>query len=336
MVLDYDTTSNTSQSANPQRDESRLYQEYLALKEGAGLVALEGGVLSVGGRDRVGWLQKLTTVNIEALPEGSGAYGLLLNGTAHVIADFVVLALAESFILYTGKNATDKLEAQLRRSVFRDKVTIDRLEQILLLSLQGPHSRRVLDRAFNGLPSLEPFHFARTEDILVIRNARAGAEGYDLLVPRARLDEIQQACIQNGAHTVSAAALNVARIEAGVAWYGEDFDETMLAPEARLDSFLAENKGCYPGQEVIARIHNRGHVNRLLVQLVVEGETVPQRGDLIFDGDREVGWITSSTWSFLHKRPIALGYIRRELAEKGAHVQVQRESDQIAAQVLAI
>ncbi len=319
-------------------NDSDLTRDYSILNEGAGLVLFDAdGVLSIRGRDCVAWLHKLVTVDIKALAEGSGAYGLLLNGSAHVLADFVVLREPESFLLYTSARAKERLASQLHGSVFREHVTLERLDDTTcVLSIQGPLSRQIVDATFGPVPALEPFEFTRKGELLLVRNARAGVEGYDLIVPRAQLAETQTDLGRHGAHEISQDALNVARIEAGIAWYGEDFDETILAPEARLDRSIAENKGCYPGQEVIARIQNRGHVNRLLVQLVFEGQAIPLRGDLIVSGDREVGWITSATWSLARNAPLALGYLRREIAKKDEIVQVARDANRIQARVVEL
>jgi folate-binding protein YgfZ len=326
---------STNKTSVPASDLAGLLGEYSTLQEGAGLLSFDAdGITSVQGQDRVEWLHNLVTVNIKALKQGSGAYGLLLNGSAHVLADFVVLAQPESLLLYTSSRAKEKLYAGLRRSVFREHVKIEQLESFRLLSVQGPRSRQVLDAALGPLPDLEPFQFNHKGELLIVRNARAGGEGYDLIAPPAQLAATRDALVQQGARDISQDALNVARIESGIAWYGEDFDETMLAPEARLDPFLAENKGCYPGQEVIARIHNRGHVNRLLVQLLFEGQTVPRRGDLVFSGDRDVGWITSPTWSFARNAPFALGYVRREQAETGTGIQVAHDGDRLQARIV--
>ncbi len=320
----------------PMQVASGLYDDYSTLKNSAGLLSFEGdGIATIDGPDSVAWLHKMVTVDIQALQPGRGAYGLLLNGTAHVLGDFIVLAQTGSFLIYTSERAKEKLFSNLRRSVFREKVTLARLDDRLsVLSVQGPLARQVLDKTFASLPPLEPFQCARDGESLVIRNPRAGSDGFDLLIPRANVQAIHTALSGQGVRSISPDSLNVARIEAGIAWYGVDFDETMLAPEARLDPHIAQNKGCYPGQEVIARIHNRGHVNRLLVQFKANGETVPERGDLIFSEEREVGWITSSAWSFEQKAPIALGYIRRELAEKGKLVHIVRGADSLAAQVV--
>ncbi len=312
-----------------------LYQDYQALRDDAGLVSLQDhGVFSVAGPDRVEWLHNLTTVDVRALMQGSGAYGLVLNGSAHVIADFHILTVPESFLLYTNKHASDKLYARLRRSIFRERVAVARDHEHTVLSLQGSRSRQILEQALRRLLNLEPFQHIISDSVFCVRNPRTDRDGYDLLVPHGQLQSTVDLLTRHGARLVSPDALNMARIEAGVPWFGDDFDETMLALEARLDAAIAENKGCYPGQEVIARIHNRGHVNRLLVQLLCNGDVVPRRGDPIFSGDNEVGWITSPSWSYAHDRPLALGYTRRPWSEKGTDVQIARDPIRIQAQVI--
>lgn len=305
------------------------------LTDGAGLFSFdEPVILSIQGRDRAAWLQSLVTVNIKNLEEGKGAYGLLLNGSAHVLADYVVLPERQSFWLYSSGRAKDKLYPLLRRSVFREHVTLEQSDNMRLLSIQGLRARQVMQAALGPLPELEPFQFIRRDELLIIRNARTRAEGFDFIAPYGQVAEVRAALVQHGAREVSRDALDVARIETGIAWYGDDFDETTLAPEARLDRFVADNKGCFPGQEVIARIHNRGHVNRLLAQLLFQGQTVPRRSDLVFSGDREIGWITSPTWSFAHNAPLALGYLRREMAAEGTPVLVASSGKRLQAQVV--
>lgn len=312
------------------RDYGDARAEYRALRASAGIIDLSNfGVLRVEGRDRVTWLHKLITSNVEGLSAGTGTYALLLNATGHVVADFVLLLYNDAVLLYTSWDAKEKLFANLRRAIFRDKVSLsDASNDFTVLSLQGPRSNDVIAKISETLPVGTPFTFVGCKsdgiEFTLVRNSRIGSDGLDLLVPRAHAAALWDALIERGARPVGFDALNVARVEAGIPWFGDDFDETTLAPEARLEKFIAEDKGCYTGQEVIARIKNRGHVNRLLAQLQVEGQVVPERGDKIYSDSREVGWITSAVWSFEHNVPHAFGYLRRELAQDGTHVQIAR------------
>ncbi|MDE3088538.1 MAG: aminomethyltransferase family protein [Chloroflexota bacterium] len=320
------------------RDYGDVRGEHAALSD-AGLIDLAHfGVLRVEGRDRVAWLHKLVTTNVEALEEGGGAYALLLDAKGHVAADFVVLRLADALLLYTSTGAKRKLFADLRRAIFREKVTLtDQSEAFAVLSLQGAMAQETLGQALGTYFSQGEFCFSAAKffdsELLIVNSPRAEYGGLDLIVARRHAEMLWGMLAAKGARPVGIDALNIARVEAGIAWYGDDFDETMLAPEARLDRFIAENKGCYTGQEVIARIKNRGHVNRWLVQIQVEGGVAPARGDLIFADDKESGWITSAVWSFANGAPLALGYLRREMAQDGTRVQIARGEMRLDATV---
>ncbi|MBI5304627.1 MAG: aminomethyl transferase family protein [Chloroflexi bacterium] len=321
------------------RDFGDVANDYAALRE-AGVAYLPPfGVLRVEGADRIAWLHKLVTPNVQAIAPGNGAYGLLLNAKGHIAADFVVLVLNDALLLYTSASAKTKLARDLQRAIFREKVTLtDVSDAYAVFTLQGANAPGALHQTLGGMFQLAPYQFFAMkffdQELIVVQNPRAGFGGYDLLVPREHAEIFYDLVTARTAAPIGFDALNVARIEAGVAWFGDDFDETMLAPEARLDAFIAENKGCYTGQEVIARIKNRGHVNRLLVRMQIEGETVPERGDLIFAEDKEIGWVTSAVWSFEREAPLAFGYTRREIAQDGARVQVARGEGRLNATVV--
>lgn len=308
------------------RDYGDVRAEYAALSEQAGLVDLANfGVLRVRGRDRIAWLHKLTTANVQSLAEGAGTYALLLNAKGHVVADFILSVRNEQdgVLLYTTRSAIENLIANLRRAIFREKVALeDSGESLAVLSVQGIKAVQAVAGLPGPLPALELFQSAETGKGLIVRHPRADGDGYDLLVPRERAVEVWDALVGQGIRPAGLDAMNIARIEAGVPWYADDFDETMLAPEARLERYIAENKGCYTGQEVIARIKNLGHVNRLLTRFQVQGEAVPDRGDRIFVEDREAGWVTSAVYSFARQAPLAFGYIRREFATAGTGVRI--------------
>jgi folate-binding protein YgfZ len=116
--------------------------------------------------------------------------------------------------------------------------------------------------------------------------------------------------------------LDAARVEAGVAWYGDDVDDTVILPETRLEHLVSYAKGCYIGQEVVARVKYRGHVNRALSGLVLDGDRIPERGAKVVAEGKEIGRVTSAVRSPALGRPIALAYVRREHLEPGSAVGV--------------
>jgi folate-binding protein YgfZ len=119
---------------------------------------------------------------------------------------------------------------------------------------------------------------------------------------------------------VGSKAFEIFRIESGLPLMRRDMDETNLPQEARLDAALSFQKGCYLGQEVMARIDAQGHVNRRLMALVAERDI--QAGDKVFKAEREIGKVTSATRSLLMGRPVAMGYVRREFATPGEQVEI--------------
>jgi aminomethyltransferase len=125
----------------------------------------------------------------------------------------------------------------------------------------------------------------------------------------------------------------VLRIEAGIPVYGRDVDDTVILPETRLDALVSYTKGCYIGQETVARVKYRGHVNRGLSGLILEGDRVPSRDDTITAEDKEVGRVTSAVRSIALGRPVALGYVRREHFEPGSAVSVKIGESLVPARV---
>src|SRR5205085_6534578 len=113
------------------------------------------------------------------------------------------------------------------------------------------------------------------------------------------------------------------RIEAGTPSFPRDMGPTVLLPEVPFADLVSHTKGCYIGQEVIVRIRDRGHVNRLLRGLVLEGDAVPEPGASVVASDAEIGKVTSAAWSFSLERPVALALLRRQHAEAGTAVTVR-------------
>jgi len=136
-----------------------------------------------------------------------------------------------------------------------------------------------------------------------------------------------------GALPVGAAAAEVLRVEAGIPVYGVDVDEGVILPETRLDAFWSYTKGCYIGQETVARVKYRGHINRGLSGLFLEGDRVPSHGDVIIAEEKEVGRVTSAVLSLALGTPVALGYVRREHFEPGSALSVRIGDTLVSARV---
>jgi folate-binding protein YgfZ len=170
-------------------------------------------------------------------------------------------------------------------------------------------------------------------DLYVVQQPRLRTTGFDLYVPAAALgmvfDQLVAAAKQAGGCACGWQALETARIEAGVPRFGQDMDETNLAPEAGVtDRAISYSKGCYIGQEVIARIRTYGQVTKELrgLRLADDLPSLPARGDKLFKDGKEVGYITSAVRSPRLNANIAIGYVRKETNAIGSQVQLQTKA----------
>jgi folate-binding protein YgfZ len=162
--------------------------------------------------------------------------------------------------------------------------------------------------------------------VTVIRASHTAEDGFDVIVDAAHGTRILQAFVNAGGVPVGNEAFEILRIEAGIGLYGQDMDETNVVSEANLDDAVSFTKGCYIGQEIIARIKYRGHVAKKLTGLLLNGKgTVAQGAKIKTVDDKEIGRITSSTFSPRLDRTIALAYVRHEHLAAGTNVLVDED-----------
>jgi len=188
------------------------------------------------------------------------------------------------------------------------------------LAVVGPEAEALVARVLGVGPpagaALRPFAAAGTTGWAMPQGLLL--PGVDLLLPVDALLPVFERLLEDGATPAGFAALEVLRIERGTPRFGADMDEKTIPLEANLQRALHYQKGCYIGQEVIARATFRGHVNRHLVGLRFEGELPAPRTEL-FSGERRVGWVTSAVRS-PRFGPIGLGYAHRDVAEPGTEL----------------
>ena len=321
-------------------------QEYQAVREKAGLIDLSFRVqVRMTGEDRVSFLQGMVSNDVKALHPGDGCAATLLTEQGRIVADLRVYALDTYFLLDVDARVKEKMIEALSHFIVADDVEMEDLsEQQVTLALQGPVASQVLAAA--GIPISLTKGFQHGEATLastsvrIIRASDTGEDGYEILAPSAQAELIWQTLLQAGAPLglcpVGLTALNTLRVEAGIPWYGLDMDEGRIVLEVGLEHALSFSKGCYLGQEVIERATARGHVNRKLMGLLVQGETLPASGDKLFHDSQEAGWVTSAVVSPRLGRPIALGYVRREYQAPGTQLRVDRQGTPVLAEVTAL
>jgi glycine cleavage system T protein len=320
--------------------------EYKAVRSTAGLMDhYHRGLLQLTGPDRLSFLQGMLSNDLRSIEAGEGQYAAVLNQQGKVLGDVRVLRSENSFYLDLWELIKDKIIDHLNRYLVADEVEIaDRTEEYGILSIQGPQSEALLRGLIGNaeLPSGPIQHVIVDVDsakVCVVGDSHTGETGFDLIVPKSDLKPISERLTETGkpfsAAWVGEEAQNTLRIEAGIPRYGVDFTEDNLLLEVGLEHAVSFTKGCYLGQEVVERIRSRGHVNKKLVGLLLEGQKA-EAGDRLIASGRDVGTITSSVVSPTLQRPIALGYVHREYWSPGTSLSVSRNGTQIRATITAL
>ncbi len=309
-------------------------EEYRAVRQAVGVSDLSHrGTVRVTGLHRQRFLQAMISNNVEALEPGQGCYATLLTNKGKLVADFVVYADADAYWIDIEPGLAPTLIQALDFFIIADDVTLsDVTAEWGLISVQGPDADELLMLTCGQeVPSLSRFSHTDCriagQEARLIARSHTGEDGYQLMAPMAALPALWEALWEHR-HTyelraVGYEALEVLRIEAGIPVFGRDMTEETIPIEANLTDAISYTKGCYVGQEVIARLDARGHVNRRLMGLRLEGDVLPQAGDVIASPDREVGWVTSAAFSPALQQPIAMGYIRREVNAPGTTLSVR-------------
>ena len=317
--------------------------EYQSVRTAAGLFDLSHrALLQFAGPDRVSFLQGMLSNDVRLLKMFDGQQATILTQQGRVIADVRVLCAMNSIYLDFWEPLKEKIVAHLNRYLVADEVEInDPNDQWMMLSLQGPRAQNILGGllANTELPARPDQHAMVQFDgvsVCVVRADRTGHNGFDLVAQNSCLQTFALRLEQLGASWVGARAQNALRIEAGMPRYGVDFNEENLLLEVGLDNSYSYTKGCYLGQEVVERIRSRGHVNRKLCGLLLDGSTPANAGDAIVTAGNEVGKITSSVASIALNRPIALGYIHRDFWSPGTALSIPREDGAIRATVTTL
>ncbi|MFA5593731.1 MAG: hypothetical protein WDA15_00460 [Trueperaceae bacterium] len=259
-----------------------------AAETGAVLARLPATALRAHGPDAATFLHGQLANDVTGLPVGGVNRSLSLNHRGHAMAEASVLRRAKDDLLLVVHDAGgDLVEESLRSHIIFDQVTLERLPAQALLTVQGPVAAELLGAA------PEAGSFAVTEvagaQVTVWPHRRSAAGGYDLLVAEADEAAVVAALTAAGAQVVPAASIDALRVRAGLPTAGGEGGEGVLPQEAALEGGLSYRKGCYLGQEIMARIEARGNLRRSLTRLELAALPQPGSERAITHGGRTVG-----------------------------------------------
>jgi folate-binding protein YgfZ len=321
-------------------------REYAALHDACGALRRdERARWTFVGSTGAETLGGLLTNDIEALTPGSGCYAAALTPKGRVVADVRVFRLDEDCLVDVASRASAGW-AELVRKYVNPRLTrfAEVTDSTGCVGAYGPRAAmtvaRLSDLDPNVLAAMPPYshvqHSIAGHAARVVRSPDFGVSGFDIIVDAPDADALFDALIGAGARAVGLAAADIVRVEAGRPEWGIDMDDTTMPQEANLEVLHAVSftKGCYTGQEVVARVHFRGHVNRVLRGLV-GSQPIPPRATLVSAEHTDVGDVRSSVVS-PRFGPVALAMVRREipageeiLVRDGEHEHAVRVVSQI-------
>lgn len=321
--------------------------EHQAVRNNVGILDLSHrGRLRLTGDDRLKYLNRIISNEVEKLKVGEGTYATILTNRGKIITDMKVLIFENSIGIDTNAETTESLFQELDKYIIADDVMLEDLtDETGLLSMQGPESAALVQAILGvDVSTLAEYQSVVHEinDLWIVcaRTNETGEVGYNLYMEAALMEWVWETALTNGhdfdAQPVGLTAFDSLRIEAGTPQYGAELDDSIIPLEAELEHAIDFEKGCYIGQEIVARMKYRGHPNRLLRGFEIDHNTPPEQGDRIFDGQKDIGWITSAVFSPTLRKTIALGYVRMAFTDSGSTVEVESAGDRVEAKVVQL
>jgi folate-binding protein YgfZ len=316
--------------------------EYAAVREaGAGVIDLSPrGRFQVRGAEAVQFLNGLITNDMKTLAENQWMPAVFPNVQGRLLAYVRVARIGDGFLIDTEAPTHETVLKTIQRfTLAGDFHVTDLTKQMALLSVQGKQATEIVGTVLgesplgltrNGVVEVK----WQQKNLTVLRATHTAEDGFDILASADQATPLWDAFVNAGARPVGHEALDRLRIEAGVPRYGIDMDETNVVTETGLDEAVSYTKGCYIGQEIIARIKYRGHVAKKLVGLSFDrARKVDKNAKIKSADDKEIGRITSNTLSPHLGCKIALGYVKYDYLAPDTEVRVTSSHGDLLARV---
>lgn len=318
--------------------------EVRAARARAGTIDLsDRSKIELTGTERVPFLDGVVTADLKVLSPGASAYALLLNEKSRVLGDLRIYPFEHSLVLDVEASQREGILAILDKARISDDVEFRDLGAGGHLEVVGPaSSEAVAGLLGDGLQGLPRDGFAAisadsgASEINVARTCSLGMDGYALWSVGSDLSELWDRLTAAAAQPIGRDAWEVLRIEGGVRRFGADMGPETLALESAPRDAISFTKGCYVGQEVVARGTYVGQIRRKLHGLQADGDLPPRPRDRVTSAGREVGTVTSGTWSPTLKAAIALAILRDDAVSQEHQLFIDRGGTNVRARLRAL
>jgi folate-binding protein YgfZ len=300
--------------------------EYEVVRDGgAGVIDLSTarGRIRVSGSEATMFLNGLITNDVKNLAQNRWMPAVFPTVQGRLIGAVRVIRGAEpGFLIDTETASHDAVLKTISRfTLAGDFKVADLTSETALLTVQGNQAAEIVEKV-TGVSDLPENGVAEKDGMTIVRATHTGEDGFDVIIDSSRKAELKQALETAGAQPVGEDTFEILRVEAGIARFGQDMDETNVVPETNLDDAVSFTKGCYVGQEIIVRIKHRGHPAKKLTSLRFETDQQVEPGAVILSKEnQEIGRVTSAVVS-PRLGSIGLGYVRYEHLAEGTQVVV--------------
>ena len=328
--------------------------EHHAVRNGVGIVDVSyRSRHQLTGDDRAKFLHRIISNDVENLSAGQGTYATLLTHRGKIIADLNVYVLEDTIIIDTAPETAENLFGELDKYIIADDVELSEVTaETGAIAVHGPKASELIQSVLNisDLAALPERHSCVREadtlfehPIVCIRTNATGEVGWTLYTAAEALTSLWEALMTFNAQPIGWNALESLRIEAGIPRYGTELTDAVIPLEAELEHAIDFEKGCYIGQEIVARMKYRGHPNRLLRGIEIDKDATSEEGcgllrsgARVFNGDKEIGWVTSATFAPTLAKQIAIGYVRIAVTEPGSRVQIETSEGRVDGTVVLL
>src|SRR6266704_3150306 len=328
LVMHHETMGARLEAGRIPLSYTNQVEEYWAIRNHSGMADLSHlGLLQATGKDRLSFLNGLRTNEILKMNEGSGVRSALLNTKARVLADLYLYAREDDLLIDTGDVPGAIVKEILDRFIITEDVQVkDIASEFVHLTLQGQQAAERAGAMFGVVfEDMKPLQHKMIGPGMIANRDRTGQTGYDMIIPNDEAEGVWQSLLLKGVTPVGLDALEILRLEAGYPRYGVDVDQNIIILEAGYKDAISFNKGCYLGQEVVARATHIGRVNKNLVQFRTNSDHVPGPKSKINSGGKDAGYVTSAAFSPGLKAVVGLGYAQRDFAIEGTKLVVESD-----------
>ncbi len=320
-----------------------IMQEHRRVRTSVGLFDVSHmGEFFITGDDALAFLQKVTVNDVGKLAVNQVQYSAMCYDDGGIVDDLLVYRLPDQYMVVVNASNIDKDWQWMQQHLPPNAGMVNRSDELSLLALQGPKAEATLQK-ITDLPLGDiPFYWLRQGavdgvEMIVSRTGYTGEPGFELCFPREHSEQIWNALMAAGEEfdiePIGLGARDTLRLEMKYCLYGNDIDETTNPLEAGLGWITKLDKGDFIGRAAIQKVKEQG-VTRKLVGFQVEGKAFPRHGYKIFQGDEEIGHVTSGTFSPMLQKGIGMGYVAVGASKVGTPIEIEIRGKRTPATVV--